>query len=99
MLVNRAGHVIYRISGYLTVNPLLPGASAEFRAYGPEAPAFVALHTAFLEAGQPVIVETVKSLPLSVRAYRGDHFLRTQANAGDVTNARISGLTHPFNQR
>jgi len=57
LLVDAAGRVVYRTSGYLTVSPLPPGASAEFRACGPEAPAFAGLHTAFHEAGQPVIVE------------------------------------------
>ena len=56
-LVDHGGRVIYRASGYLTVSPLLPGASAEFRACGPEAPAFAGLHTSFRESGKSVIVE------------------------------------------
>ncbi len=58
-LVNGVGRVVYRTDGYLTVSPLLPGASAEFRACGPKPPVFTGLHTAFHEAGKPVAVQEV----------------------------------------
>ena len=56
-LVDAVGRVVYKVRGYLTVSPLAPGTSAEFRASGPEAPRFAALRTSFHEAGQVVLVE------------------------------------------
>ena len=56
-LVDAAGHSVYKVSGYLTVSPLLPGASAEFRASGPLPPKFAEVRTAFFESGQPVLIE------------------------------------------
>ena len=57
ILVDKAGHSVYKVSGYLTVSPLLPGASAEFRASGPLPPRFAGVRTAFYESGQPVLIE------------------------------------------
>jgi hypothetical protein len=59
ILVDAAGHSVYKVSGYLTVSPLLPGASAEFRASGPLPPRFAGVRTAFYESGQPVLIEPV----------------------------------------
>ena len=56
-LVNASGRDVYKISGYLTISPLLPGASAEFRASGPLPPKFAGVRTVFYESGQPVLIE------------------------------------------
>jgi len=61
-LVDAAGHSIYKVSGYLTVSPLLPGAEAEFRASGPLPPKFAGLRTAFYESGKPVLIEPARQL-------------------------------------
>ena len=57
ILVDAAGHSVYKVSGYLTVSPLLPGDSAEFRASGPLPPKFAGVRTVFYESGQPVLIE------------------------------------------
>lgn len=56
-LVDHAGREVFRGSGYLTVSPLLPGQSAEFRACEPAAPRFAGLRMLFREAGHPVLVD------------------------------------------
>ena len=56
-LLDRAGREVFRGSGYLTASPLLPGQSAEFRAFGAAAPRFAGLRMLFREAGHPVLVE------------------------------------------
>ena len=56
-LCDRAGKIVYKGSGYLTVSPLRPGQSAEFRMGLANAPAFRTFHVTFREAGQPVQVE------------------------------------------
>ena len=56
-LLDRAGREIFRGSGYLTASPLLPGQSAEFRAFEADAPRFAGLRMLFREAGHPVLVE------------------------------------------
>ena len=56
-LMDHAGREIFRGSGYLTVSPLLPGRSAEFRACGASAPRFAGLRMVFREAGHPVLVD------------------------------------------
>ncbi len=56
-LVNASGRGVYKISGYMTVSPLLPGDSAEFRASGPLPPKFAGVRTVFYESGQPVLIE------------------------------------------
>lgn len=60
LLSDQGGHVIYRGSGYLTVSPLRPGQSAEFRAYAPDAPAFSRVSLALRESGRPVVVQDLK---------------------------------------
>ena len=57
ILVDAAGRCVYKVSGYLTVSPLLPGAAAEFRASGPLPPKFSGLRTSFFEAGKAVLIE------------------------------------------
>ena len=57
MLLDRAGNEVYRGNGYLTVSPLLPGQSAEFRACEPTTPRFASLRMLFREAGHPVLVD------------------------------------------
>ena len=56
-LVDAAGRSVYKVNGYLTVSPLLPGVAAEFRASGPLPPRFSGLRTAFYESGLPVLIE------------------------------------------
>lgn len=56
-LVDHAGKEVFRGSGYITVSPLQPGQSAEFRACEPSAPRFAALRMVFHEAGHPVLLE------------------------------------------
>ena len=57
LLVDKVGRVVYRASGYLTVSPLVVGASAEFRAFCPAAPTYAQVKTVFREEGAPVILE------------------------------------------
>lgn len=61
LLLDGQGKTIYEGSGYLTVSPLRPGQSAEFRACASDAPLFRRLQLALREAGRPVIVETSRS--------------------------------------
>ena len=56
-LLDRTGNEVFRGAGYLTVSPLLPGRSAEFRACEPDAPRFAGMRMVFREAGHPVQVE------------------------------------------
>ncbi|MDQ2800419.1 MAG: DUF2393 domain-containing protein [Armatimonadota bacterium] len=56
-LLDRAGKEVFRGSGYLTVSPLLPGQSAEFRDCELTAPNFAKLRMVFHESGCPVLVE------------------------------------------
>ena len=56
-LLDRTGNEVFRGAGYLTVSPLLPGRSAEFRACEPAAPRFAGMRMVFHEAGHPVQVE------------------------------------------
>lgn len=58
LLVDKTGRVVYRATGYLTVSPLVVGASAEFRAYCPSAPVFAQVKTVFREKGTLVITES-----------------------------------------
>lgn len=57
MLLDRMGKEVLRGSGYLTVSPLLPGQSAEFRDCELASPNFAKLRMEFHEAGRPVLVE------------------------------------------
>lgn len=59
LLVNREGKEVFRGSGYLTVSPLLPGQSAEFRDCESNAPDFTEVRMIFHEAGQPVLVDNL----------------------------------------
>ena len=56
-LLDKNGKEVLRGSGYLTVSPLLPGQSAEFRDCEPAAPRFAKLRMVFQESGSPVLVE------------------------------------------
>ena len=56
-LSDHKGKVVYRGSGYLTVSPLLPGHTAEFRACAADAPAFSRMTLVLRESGRDVIVE------------------------------------------
>ena len=60
-LMDHAGREIFRGSGYLTVSPLMPGQSAEFRACEASAPRFASLRMVFREAGHPVLVDRVNT--------------------------------------
>jgi len=59
-LMDHAGREIFRGSGYLTVSPLLPGRSAEFRACEASAPRFAGVRMVFREAGHPVLVDRAR---------------------------------------
>lgn len=56
-LMDHTGREIFRGSGYLTISPLMPGRSAEFRACEASAPRFAGLRMVFREAGHPVQVD------------------------------------------
>ena len=56
-LIDVNGKEVFRGRGYLTVSPLLPGHSAEFRACESAAPEFAAVRMVFHESGQLVVVE------------------------------------------
>ena len=58
-LMDHTGREVFRGSGYLTVSPLMPGQSAEFRACEASAPRFAGLRMVFREAGHPVQVDRV----------------------------------------
>jgi hypothetical protein len=57
-LVDANGNEVFRGRGYLTISPLLPGHSAEFRACEAAAPKFAAVRMVFHEAGHLVVMET-----------------------------------------
>ena len=57
LLSDQKGKVVYRGRGYLTVSPLKPGQSAEFRACADDAPAFSRMTLALRESGHDVIVD------------------------------------------
>ena len=59
-LMDHTGREIFRGSGYLTVSPLLPGRSAEFRACEASAPRFAGLRMVFREAGHPVLIDRAR---------------------------------------
>lgn len=63
ILLDSSGKEVLRCSGYLTVSPLRPGQSAEFRACEFAAPPFARLRMVFRESGIPVVLEA-KSVPL-----------------------------------
>ena len=65
-LCDGSGKVVYTGSGYLTVSPLRPGQSAEFRAEAADAPAFRSFHVTFREAGHFVTTTLATVLPSSV---------------------------------
>jgi hypothetical protein len=56
-LLDANGNEVFRGCGYLTISPLLPGHSAEFRACETAAPEFAAVKMVFHEAGHLVLVE------------------------------------------
>lgn len=60
LLSDRMGRVVYRGSGYLTVSPLAPGQSAEFRAFAADAPVFSRVSLTLRESGRPVTVREWK---------------------------------------
>lgn len=64
-LLDHAGKELLCTQGYLTVSPVLPGQSAEFRAWEPEAPRFAGVRVTFHEARRLVAVEAVKPTALA----------------------------------
>ena len=64
-LLDHAGKELLCTQGYLTVSPVLPGQSAEFRAWEPEAPRFAGVRVTFHEAGRLVTVEPSKPAVLA----------------------------------
>ena len=59
-LMDHTGREVFRGSGYLTVSPLMPGRSAEFRACEASAPRFAGLRMVFREAGHVVVVDRAR---------------------------------------
>ncbi len=55
LLTDAEGLEVFRGHGYLTVSPLRPGQSAEFRVCEPNAPTAGTVQVAFREAGHPVV--------------------------------------------
>ena len=55
LLTDGGGQEVFRGHGYLTVSPLRPGQSAEFRVCEPNAPTAGTVQVAFREAGHPVV--------------------------------------------
>lgn len=62
LLTNAAGQEVFQGRGYLTVSPLRPGQSAEFRVCEPDAPTLGTVQVAFREAGHPVLAVMPRSL-------------------------------------
>ncbi len=69
-LLDHAGKELLCTQGHLTVSPVLPGQSAEFRAWEPEGPRFAGVRVTFHEAGRLVAVEPAKPAALA-RMVRG----------------------------
>ena len=67
LLTDNSGREIFRGQGYLTVSPLAPGQSAEFRVCEPDAPTLGTVKIVFREAGHPVVAE----LPHSTQTAQG----------------------------
>ena len=63
LLSDQKGRIVYRGTGYLTVSPLKPGQSAEFRAYAADVPAFTRMTLALRESGRSVTVEQELARP------------------------------------
>ena len=60
-LTDAGGREIFRGHGYLTVSPLPPGQTAEFRVCEPNAPTAGKVEVAFREAGHLVVAELSRS--------------------------------------
>jgi len=70
VLEDQNGNTVYTGNGYLTISPLQPGQSAEFRACEPNAPALSQWHIEFREAGNRVVVSEPNSLVRQAAASR-----------------------------
>lgn len=68
LLTDARGREIFHGHGYLTVSPLLPGQTAEFRVCEPNAPTVGTVQIAFREEGHPVVAE----LPHSTQTAQAD---------------------------